>query len=195
MGKKTSQFKAEIAEMLDLVVNSLYSKKRGGTSAFMWESDMKGGYTISDAEREDFGTSVMIHLKDHQVEYLDLWRDYVKKGLTTTQESPDWTDASGKGHESRSDCHAWGAHPIWFMQTGLAGIRSAAPFFEKVLVAPCPGTLTELKAKHPHPQGFIEVDLTFKGGKASGTVKTPVAGTFVFGDQRIGLVPGENAIR
>ena len=126
---------------------------------------------------------------------LDLWRDYVKKGLTTTQEQPDWTDANGKPYESRSDCHAWGAHPIWFMQTGLAGIRSDAPFFQKVRVAPCPGSLTELTAKHPHPQGFIEVDLTFKGGKASGTVKTPVAGTFVFGDQRIGLVPGENAIR
>ena len=57
------------------------SKKRGGTSAFMWESDMKGGYTISDAEREDFGTSVMIHLKDDQVEYLDRWRvnELIKK--------------------------------------------------------------------------------------------------------------------
>lgn len=57
------------------------SKKRGGTSAFMWESDMKGGYTISDAEREDFGTSVMIHLKDDQGEYLDRWRvnELIKK--------------------------------------------------------------------------------------------------------------------
>ena len=57
------------------------SKKRGGTSAFMWESDMKGGYTISDAEREDFGTSVMIHLKDDQAEYLDRWRvnELIKK--------------------------------------------------------------------------------------------------------------------
>lgn len=57
------------------------SKKRGGTSAFMWESDMKGGYTISDAEREGFGTSVMIHLKDDQVEYLDRWRvnELIKK--------------------------------------------------------------------------------------------------------------------
>ena len=124
---------------------------------------------------------------------LDLWRDYVKKGLTTTQEAPD----GGKNGqaESRSDCHAWGAHPIWFMQTGLAGVRSAAPFFEKVLVAPCPGSLTELTAKHPHPQGFIEVDLKFANGTASGTVKTPVLGEFVFGDQRIPLVPGENAIR
>ena len=57
------------------------SKKRGGTSAFLWESDMKGGYTISDAEREDFGTSVMIHLKDDQAEYLDRWRvgELIKK--------------------------------------------------------------------------------------------------------------------
>ncbi len=124
---------------------------------------------------------------------LDLWRDYVKKGLTTTQEAPD----SGKNgqKESRSDCHAWGAHPIWFMQTGLAGIRSAAPFFGKVLVAPCPGSLSELQAKHPHPQGFIVVDLKFASGIASGTVKTPIPGTFVFGDRRIPLVPGENAIR
>ena len=124
---------------------------------------------------------------------LDLWRTYVKKGLTTTQEAPD----SGKNgqNESRSDCHAWGAHPIWFMQTGLAGIRSAAPFFEKVLVAPCPGTLTELTAKHPHPQGFVEVELKFKGGKASGTVKTPVAGVFRYGDQTIPLAIGANEIR
>ena len=121
---------------------------------------------------------------------LDLWRDYVKKGLTTTQEAPD----TEKG-ESRSDCHAWGAHPIWFMQTGLAGIRSDAPFFARVRVTPAPGPLTELSAKHPHPQGFVEVDLKFANGKATGTVKTPVPGTFAFGDQRISLVPGGNVIR
>ena len=50
------------------------SKKRGGTGAFQWESDMNGGYTISDAERDGFGTSVMLHLRDDQVEYLDRWR-------------------------------------------------------------------------------------------------------------------------
>ena len=124
---------------------------------------------------------------------LDLWRTYVAKGLTTTQEAPD----SGKNgqQESRSDCHAWGGHPIWFMQTGLAGIRSAAPFFEQVLVAPCPGTLKELTAKHPHPQGFVDVSLKFDNGKVSGTVKTPVPGMFRFGDQVVSLKAGENAIR
>ena len=128
------------------------------------------------------------------LERLDLWRDYVKKGLTTTQEAPDWTDGNGRRQESRSDCHAWGAHPIWFMQTGLAGIRSDAPFFAKVLVAPSPGALTEIQAKHPHPQGFVEVDLKFANGTASGTVKTPVPGAFIFGNQRRPLVAGENRI-
>lgn len=124
---------------------------------------------------------------------LDLWRDYVKKGLATTQEAPD-SEENGEVKESRSDCHAWGSHPIWFMQTGLAGIRSAAPFFEKVLVAPCPGGLKELKARHPHPRGWIEVDLRFDGYKARGTVATPVSGTFAFGGKEISLHSGENQI-
>ena len=50
------------------------SKKRGGDAAFQWESDMKGGYTVADSTREDYGTSVMIHLKDDAAEYLDRWR-------------------------------------------------------------------------------------------------------------------------
>ena len=124
---------------------------------------------------------------------LDLWRTYVAKGLTTTQEAPDCGKNGQK--ESRSDCHAWGAHPIWHMQAGLAGIRADAPFFEKVRVAPCPGGLTELKAKHPHPKGFVEVDLRFANGKAVGKVKTPVSGVFVFGTQTLQLVVGENVIR
>jgi len=57
------------------------TKKRGTDSAFMWESDMKDGYTISDSERDGFGTSVMLHLRDEFAEYLDKWRvqDLVKK--------------------------------------------------------------------------------------------------------------------
>lgn len=121
---------------------------------------------------------------------LDLWRDYVKKGLTTTQEAPD----KGK-NESRSDCHAWGAHPIWFMQTGLAGIKSDGEFFSKVLVSPSPGSLKEISAKHPHHKGWIEVDLKFDGDKATGVVKTPVPGTFKFKGMSVDLIAGENIIK
>lgn len=57
------------------------TKKRGISAAFQWESDMTGGYTISDAERADYGTSIMLHMREDQKEYLDYWRvsDLVKK--------------------------------------------------------------------------------------------------------------------
>ena len=57
------------------------SKKRGTAAAFQWESDMKGGYTVADSERDGFGTSVMIHLRDEFKDFLDKWRvmDLVKK--------------------------------------------------------------------------------------------------------------------
>lgn len=57
------------------------SKKRGSEAAFVWESDMTGGYEIGDSNRAEYGTSVMIHLRDGQEEYLDEWRirEVVKK--------------------------------------------------------------------------------------------------------------------
>ena len=124
---------------------------------------------------------------------LDMWRGYVAKGVTTLLEAPD--EGKNGQSEPRSDCHAWGAHPIWFMQTGLAGIKPAAPFFEKVLVEPQPGALKSFHVRHPHPKGFVEADLEFNGRKASGTVKTPVPGTFVFGGATVELKPGCNAIQ
>ena len=121
---------------------------------------------------------------------LDLWKGYVKLGATTTLEAPEYP-----GRDSRSDCHAWGAHPLWFLRTGVAGIRSAAPFFEKVRVAPQPGGLKSVKASYPHPCGkMIEVELTFDGGKARGKVTTPVAGEFTFGGVVKPLKPGVNEI-
>ena len=57
------------------------SKKRGGSAAFQWESTMQGGYTLADAARDDYGTSVMLHLKDEYADYLERWRvgELVKK--------------------------------------------------------------------------------------------------------------------
>ena len=130
------------------------------------------------------------HRADLFQQRLDLWKGYVKLGATTTIESPEWA-----GHDSRSDCHAWGAHPLWFLRTGMAGIRSAAPFFTKVRVAPQPGTLKTVKASYPHPSGqMIEVDLVFGDGTVKGTVTTPVPGTFEFGGQTKTLAVGTNEI-
>ena len=55
--------------------------KRGTEAPLKWESDMSGGYTVSDGERDFPGTSVTLHLRDDQLEYLDWWRagELVKK--------------------------------------------------------------------------------------------------------------------
>ncbi len=118
---------------------------------------------------------------------LDLWRSYLKLNITTLVEDTNT--------EGRSDCHAWGAHPIWFMQTGLAGIQSAAPFYAKVRIAPQPGNLKEIKVKHPHPKGFITAELKFDGNTATGTINTPVEGTFEYGGKTIPLKAGTNKIK
>ena len=56
------------------------SKKRGGDAAYQWESDGTGAYSVEDGVRDDYGTSVMLHLRDEFAEYLDEWRvrDLVK---------------------------------------------------------------------------------------------------------------------
>jgi hypothetical protein len=123
------------------------------------------------------------------IKRLDLWRGYVKSGVTTLLESPETAAV-----EPQSDCHAWGAHPIWFMQTALAGVKSDAPWFRRVLVAPQPGGLKEIKSRHPHPDGWIEVDLRFDGGRVYGKVVTPVPGTFAWGGRKIALSAGGNVI-
>ena len=106
---------------------------------------------------------------------LDLWRQYVRSGLKTPLESPDLP-----GRSARSDCHAWGSHPIYFMRTGLAGIKPDAPNFSKVKIAPSPGKLKKIKSALPHPDGIIEVDFSFDGDRVTGTIKSPVPGRFVW---------------
>jgi len=50
------------------------SRKRGEAAAYQWESDCGGTYTIEDGQREEYGTSVMLHLRPEFEEYLDEWR-------------------------------------------------------------------------------------------------------------------------
>ena len=119
---------------------------------------------------------------------LDLWRDYVKTGLKTPLEAP--------GLRARSDCHAWGSHPIYHLLTGVAGIRPAAEGFKAVRIAPQPGGLKWFKATMPTPKGPVALDLRFDGGQAVGEVVLPsgLPGTFVWkGAERL-LHAGSNRI-
>lgn len=117
---------------------------------------------------------------------MNLWRRFLKLNLTTLLESP--------GDSARSDCHAWGAHPAYFFATGLAGITPDAPFFGRVKIAPCPGSLKRIKTLCPHPKGSIALELDFSSGSPRGVVTTPVPGVFEWKGTRKNLSPGRNMI-
>ena len=133
-----------------------------------------------------FETYLAFGRTDLFLKRLDLWRGYVADGLKTPLESP--------GKDARSDCHAWGAHPLFHMHAGVLGIRPSKPAFGAVRMAPCPGPLRRLTARTPHPQGFIESALAFDGPRVTGTVTLPgtLAGTFVWRGEEVPLRPGRN---
>jgi alpha-L-rhamnosidase len=124
-------------------------------------------------------------------EYLQMlapWRQMLAQNFTTWPESPD---------PSRSDTHAWSAHPTFDLLTIVAGIDTAAPGFTKVRIAPHLGTLKQLQATYAHPAGPIDVRYAVsQAGALDATVLMPqgVEGAFVWGGVERPLTPGENRI-
>ena len=118
---------------------------------------------------------------------LNFWCELREQGFTTTVEQPE---------PSRSDCHAWAAHPLFHLLASLAGVRPAAPGFKRVHIAPSPGGLSRIAGDVPHPQGRIHIELQFSPGLSTGLITLPagIEGEYVFGEQRVRLHAGLNRI-
>ena len=122
------------------------------------------------------------------IQRLDFWKKLRAQGFTTTVEMPE---------PSRSDCHGWGAHPLWHLQASVAGIRPAAPGFAKVAVAPQPGPLTHFSASCPHPQGDVKVQWQREDGgtwRAMVVLPQGTSGTWFFEGHPQELTAGANPI-
>jgi hypothetical protein len=117
------------------------------------------------------------------IETLKPWREMLDRGLTTTPEYADPT---------RSDTHAWSAHPIYDLLTIVAGIRPSAPGFSKVRIAPNPGTLPSFNASMPWRDGTISVSYARKESEVHFRIDLPVRlhGTFFWDRKRLALHPG-----
>lgn len=113
------------------------------------------------------------------------WQKLVEQGFLTTVEAPE---------PSRSDCHGWGAHPLYHCLTGVAGIRPAGPGFRELCITPQFGTLTTLDAMVPHPRGEIRISLQCSKGALRGTIHTPVPGRLHWQGEETVLSAGENVI-
>lgn len=122
--------------------------------------------------------------------YLDLlgpWRTMVSLGLTTWAEQPEPT---------RSDSHAWSAHPNYDLLRIVAGIRPGKPGFASVVIEPKLGSLQHVKASQPHPRGAIDVELTLAARQVNAQIKLPngVPGELVWRGKTFPLHGGEQSL-
>jgi len=124
-------------------------------------------------------------LADRYLELLAPWRSMAERHFTTWPETPD---------PSRSDSHAWSAHPTVDLLGLVAGIQPSSPGFASVRIAPHLGSLTDVDAAMPLPQGLAEVKYIRRGEMLTATIKLParVSGTFVWAGQTTPLHPGTN---
>ncbi len=129
----------------------------------------------------------VLGLTDRLVEHLDPWFTLSQQGFRTT---PEWIRPA-----VRSDCHAWGAHPLFHYFATILGIRPAAPGFHRVDISPCPGPLTRLRGRMPHPRGFIEVALRREGDRWTGRITLPpdTPGSLTLNGQTRNLPAGQVA--
>ena len=123
---------------------------------------------------------------DEIIHRWQLWKSLNELGLKTPIESPEPT---------RSDCHAWGSHPLFHARASLFGVRPASPGFASIVIEPRPGDLLEITIRMPHPRGTIAGELEFDPatGTCTGTITIPesVTGEFRWQGRTVPLKPGQ----
>lgn len=123
-------------------------------------------------------------MQNMYLDQLTPWYTMLNEGLTTFAESEK---------DTRSDCHAWSASPMFDLLHTVAGIQPGSPQFKTVVIAPNFGKLKFIQAKLPHPKGMIEMNIkkTDSGG-ISGDVSLPdnLNGIFIFNNRQIVLKGG-----
>lgn len=126
-------------------------------------------------------------MADDYLQSLDPWRKLLPLHFSTWPETPG---------ETRSDSHAWSAHPIYDLLTLVAGIQPASPGFKTVRIAPHMGSLTSLSATYPHPNGDIQVKYQRRGVRLTAEITLPpkTTGSFLWGNKTFALHPGLNRI-
>ena len=130
-----------------------------------------------------------VGLADRYIEVLAPWRRMLALGLTSAPE---------KDEPTRSDSHAWAAHPNYGLLATVLGVRPASTGFRTVHIAPALGPLRTVSGRIPHPRGDIDVSLTRAGTSGlSGEVTLPtgLSGSFTWLGRSVPLRAGRQAVR
>jgi alpha-L-rhamnosidase len=126
-----------------------------------------------------------LDLREHIWPRLKGWFEYDTLGLLTTPEGPEPT---------RSDCHAWGAHPHYHLFASLFGLRPATPGFSSVRIDPMWTLLQNVSGEIPHPDGDICFRVSLVAGRPDGEVSLPrgISGTINYPGGQLSLHEGIN---
>lgn len=115
------------------------------------------------------------------------WAHLADLGLHTTPEQPEPT---------RSDAHAWSAHPLAHLHTTVLGVRPGDFGFARVTIHPLPGPLQRILGEIPHPRGTIAVRLQSHGEWFFAEVSLPdgIDGELRWGEGTYPLLPGRQTL-
>ncbi len=126
-------------------------------------------------------------LADRYIAQLAPWQKMLQLGLTSAPENPEPT---------RSDTHAWAAHPNYGLLATVLGIRPSSPGFRTVIIAPALGPLKHAEGRVPHPLGDIQVSFVRSAGglRADVTLPRGVRGELVWEGERRQLHAGRQLV-
>lgn len=107
---------------------------------------------------------------DQSFQLWEQWHAMVDLHLTTWVEDPNG---------ARSDCHAWGAVPLYEFPSVILGVRPAAPGFAVIGIEPHPGPLEHASGTCMTPHGQVRVSWRIEDGtftiEADGPAHLPVS--------------------
>ena len=113
------------------------SRAPGEDEAWTWSSDAKETYTLSPAERATHGTTITLHMRDDQAEFLDDWRlrslikqysDYVTH--TIELQKPNWGGEEDAGPTEIEWEKVNTGSPIWQRSASEVEDEQYADFYK-----------------------------------------------------------------
>ncbi len=129
-----------------------------------------------------------LHAADRILERVETWKSMADNGAKTAFEKPDPT---------RSDCHAWSAHPLFHAAASIIGIRPGKFGFKEVVIQPQMGRLEKVEAEIMHPGGGrISVVIERNGAHFTAEITLPenVSGRLREGAKTFPLHAGEQIV-
>lgn len=170
-------------EKQEAVMRKVLGESTGGSSASATPMSPASYYFRFYVAR------AMVHagLGDQYVPQLQPWRMMLQMGLSTWAEAPEPT---------RSDSHAWSAHPTLDLIGIVAGIAPGAPGFKSVAITPHLGKLQHVSAAMPTPRGLVQVSYRKEQSRWSAEITLPenLSGSLNWHGRSIALHPGAQTL-